>query len=501
MENHSKLGDYLVESKIISQVQLDAALAEQKITSEKLGAILVRDGFMTRGKLVEVLLKLNPDSLNEESHYTSLIPPEVLLKWQTMVVAETPDSVYVSSYLPEYQVLPEIEPYCRPLKVRFGPADIDKLDAYLGYLDELVHGEQSVLDRVLYRAFNENASDIHIIPRHASYSVFFRRLGVRGLVHEGTIEEYNSLAARIKDLSKMDLAERRIPQDGGFQTEHNGRLVDLRVATVPTGNSEYVIIRLLDPDNAKPSLDGLGITRVAEWRKGTSRNSGLNLICGPTGSGKTTTLNATIRELDRFGSAIFTLEDPVEYRVPYVGQVNINNNVGLDYARGIRAFMRSDPDIIIVGEIRDQETARNAIRAAETGHMVIGTLHTETIFGAVQRLKDLDVPAFELTYLLRSVLVQSLIRTVCKVCHGEGCAHCHQAGFTGRTIVSECNYFSDEQDVARMLKGERWWPSRIEDALTKADSGQTSMAEVLRVFGEEGKNALLLREAQTEGVH
>lgn len=501
MENHSKLGDYLVDSKIITRDQLDAALAEQKITSEKLGAILVRDGFMTRGKLVEVLLKLNPESLNDESHYTSLIPPEVLLKCQTMVVAETPDSVYVSSYLPEYQVLPEIEKYCRPLKIHFGPADIDKLDAYLGYLDELVHGEQSILDRLLYRAFNENASDIHVIPRHASYSVFFRRLGVRGLVHEGTIEEYNSLAARIKDLSHMDLAERRIPQDGGFQTEHNGRLVDLRVATVPTGNSEYLIIRLLDPDNAKPSLDGLGITRVAEWRKGTSRANGLNLICGPTGSGKTTTLNATIRELDRFSSAIYTLEDPVEYRIPYVGQVNINNNVGLDYARGIRAFMRADPDVIIVGEIRDVETARNAIRAAETGHMVIGTLHTETIFGAIQRLKDLDVPSFELTYLLRSVLVQSLIRTVCKICHGKGCNHCHQVGYTGRTIVSECNYFSDEHEVQRMLKGERWWPTCIDDALLKADSGDTLTSEVLRVFGEEAKNAIAKRSTAESGAY
>ncbi|MFN4262030.1 MAG: GspE/PulE family protein, partial [Gemmataceae bacterium] len=174
-----------------------------------------------------------------------------------------------------------------------------------------------------------------------SYTVFFRHLGVRRIVHEGDLEEYNMLVARIKDLSRMDLAERRIPQDGGYSMEYNGKLVDLRVATLPVGSAEYVVIRLLDPDRVQPNLDKLGITRVDEWRKGVSRPDGLCLICGPTGSGKTTTLNASIREMDRFASSIFTLEDPVEYRIPYIGQVNINQPLGLDFARGIRAFMRS----------------------------------------------------------------------------------------------------------------------------------------------------------------
>ena len=492
--DNEQLGTHLLQAGLVRKDQLEAARAEQRITGEKLGNILVRDGFLSRQNLVEILLELDPASLHAESHFTARIPPEVLLETQTMVVTETDSAFYIASLQPESVVLGRLESYREGRALHFMPVDVEKLDGYLAFLDELVNGEQAALDKLLHRAFNEGISDIHIVPRYSTYSVFFRRLGVRHLAHEGNLEEYNSLTARIKDLSKMDLAERRVPQDGGFQLEHNGRLVDLRVATTPVNNSEYVVIRLLDPDNAKPSLSGLGITRVKEWRKGTSRPDGLNLICGPTGSGKTTTLNASIREADRFGSAIFTLEDPVEYRIPYVGQVNVNPAVGLDYARGIRAFMRSDPDIIVVGEIRDQETARNAIKSAETGHMVLGTLHTESIFGAVQRLRDLDVPAYELVYLLRSILVQRLLRTTCPRCKAAGCPHCHGTGYAGRTIVSECAYFSQESEVQRLVKGERWWPSMLDDAVGKYRAGVTTRAEVQRVFGEEA-SVLLGEEA------
>jgi general secretion pathway protein E len=237
-------------------------------------------------------------------------------------------------------------------------------------------------------------------------------------------------------------------------------------------------------------LDGLGITRLVEWRKGVSRPNGLCLICGPTGSGKTTTLNATVKEMDRFERAIFTMEDPVEYRIPYVGQVGANPAVGLDFARGVRAFMRLDPDVIVVGEVRDAETARNAIKAAETGHLVLATLHTSTIYGAVGRLRDLDVPAHELRYLLRSVLVQNLMRTVCHHCHGDGCAVCQNTGYSGRTVISECAYFSSEHDVQRLLDGDVWWPTLMDDAILKFRQGQSTADEVIRLFGAEAAAAL-----------
>ena len=284
----------------------------------------------------------------------------------------------------------------------------------------------------------------------------------------------------------MDLAERRIPQDGGVQVENNGRLSDMRVATLPTPDGqENIVIRLLDPDRIQPSLNLLGITRVDQWRMGVSRPEGICLICGPTGSGKTTTLNASVREMNRFEKAIYTVEDPVEYRIPYVGQININQPVGLDFARSIRAFMRADPDIIIVGEIRDVETARNAIKAAETGHLVLGTLHTSTIRGAIDRLRDIGVSADEMRYILRTVLVQRLVRTLCPSCKGEGCDDCFQSGYGGRTIVSECNYFPSVKEVDALIDGEITWPTMAEDAVLKIKEGMTDIKEVYRVFGEE----------------
>lgn len=482
-----RLGDYLLDKGLINDVQLKAALAEQRVTQERLGIILVRGGFITRTTLLDAILATNPDQIHGESHFTARVPPEVLLKTRTMVVAETGGHTYLATLGSERQADAEIREFYPDAKLVFVAANFDQVDGYLEDLYAMQNDEASLMDKLLREAFSEGASDIHIIPRFDSYSVFFRRLGVRHLQHEGSLDEYATLSARIKDMSRMDLAERRIPQDGGFQLEHNGKLVDLRVATTPVGTAEYIVMRLLDPERVQPSLEGLGITRVSEWRDGVSRPDGLCFICGPTGSGKTTTLNASIREMDRFGNAIFSLEDPVEYRIPYVGQVNVNPAVGLTFDRGLRAFMRQDPDVIVLGEIRDLDTARNAIKAGETGHLVLGTLHTGSVHGAVQRLRDLGVPANELTYLLRSVLVQRLIRTICTHCHGAGCATCSHKGYGGRTIVSECAYFSSEDDVKRMLDGERWWPSMLDDALVKLEQGVTTKAEVIRIFGKEAR--------------
>ena len=485
-----RLGEYLLSKNLINEAQLHAALAEQKVTQERLGMILTRDGFLTRRDLLRAILATNPDQIHGESFFTARVPGEVLLASRTMVVAETETQVFLTTLGSEKQAAADIKPYYPEAEVVFVAGNFEQVDNYLEDVRAMLQDDDSLVDRLLRRAFSEGVSDVHIVPRYSSYTVFFRHLGVRHHVHEGDLDEYNTLAARVKDLSRMDLAERRIPQDGGFQMEYNGKLVDLRVATVPTGNNEYIVLRLLDPDRVQPSLNGLGITQVSEWRKGVSRPYGLCLICGPTGSGKTTTLNASIREMDRFENSIFTLEDPVEYRIPYLGQVNINNALGLDFARGIRAFMRTDPDIIVVGEIRDPETARNAIKAAETGHLVLGTLHTGSIHGTVQRLRDLDVPAAELVYLLRSILVQRLIRTLCTACHGKGCPACSNTGYAARSIVSECAYFQNEEEVKRLLSGDRWWPSMMEDAVIKYNEGLTTSREIIRVFGEEARALL-----------
>lgn len=264
----------------------------------------------------------------------------------------------------------------------------------------------------------------------------------------------------------------------------------LRVVAVPTTDGERIVVRLLDPDSMNLSLDDLGITRVADWRKAVSRPYGLCLICGPTGSGKTTTLNATAREMNFLERAIYTAEDPVEYRIAYAGQVNINKTVNLDFSEAVKTFMRADPDVIIVGEVRDIETARNAIKAAETGHLVIATLHTGSILGAVGRLRDIGVASYELLHLLRGVMVQRLVRTICKPCAGAGCRECRDTGYRGRTIVSEATYLPNEEAVAKVLNSERNWPTIVDDALAKLQAGETDMREIRRVFGAEVDDAI-----------
>ncbi|NLC21497.1 MAG: Flp pilus assembly complex ATPase component TadA [Halomonadaceae bacterium] len=485
-----RLGDHLLEAGLISQNMLDVALAEQHVTGELLGKILVRSGFLTQKDLIQAIHRVDMNQLSSERSLVTRCPPEVLLESRTMILAETDDSVFLATLEDEQYVRSQMRIYYTDEDLVFNPVNMDLLDEYLDALTRIVRNEGALVDRLLRRALRDSVTDVHIQPRTQSYSVFFRYLGVLKHAHEGDLDEYSSLVAQIKDRSRIDIAERRIPQDGAFQVEHNGRMVDMRVATVPTVDGEKVVVRLLDPDSVNPKLEGLGITRLPKWRAGFSNADGICLVCGPTGSGKTTTLNGTVREMDRFGKSINTLEDPVEYRIPYVTQVNINHVVGLDFARGVRAFMRADPEVIICGEIRDIETARNAIKASETGHMVLGTLHTGSIRGTIDRIRDIGVEVSDLRYLLRAILVQRLIRTFCHHCKGEKCDHCYHTGFGGRSVISEVEYFSGPEDVDRMVAGEVWWPTMIDDAIDKVSQGVTSPEEVFRVFGEQGRARL-----------
>lgn len=486
------LGEYLIRKKIITPLQLDIALAEQSVTRERLGMILTRGGFVSRDQLIEAILETNPRQIHNESQFTYRVPSEVLIRNKAMITAERETEVYVATLESSSQTYVDLKGYYPEKEIIFTAANHEKIEEYLSQLQRMETNEDSLVDKLLRKAFIEGISDIHIIPSYGSYLVMARDQGVRRKFHVGTLDEYNMLVARIKDLSRMDMAERRIPQDGGFSMEFNSKIVQLRVATTPVNNMEYVVLRLLDADRVNPSLDKLGITNVDQWRKGVSLPDGICLICGPTGSGKSTTLVATMREYDRFSEAIFTLEDPVEYAMQYVGQVNVNPAVGLDFARGVRAFMRQDPDKIIVGEIRDIETARNAVKAAETGHLVLGTLHTRTIDGAISRLRDLDVGANELKYILRSVLVQRLVRTLCATCGGVagGCPACKHTRYRGRTIVSECKYFRNDVEVQEMLDGKHDWTRMVEDAVNKVKQGITDAAEIHRVFGEAGDEEL-----------
>lgn len=484
--NSRQIGQILIDRGLISETQLKLALMEQSVTREPLGQVLYRLGFIRRDALIDALLDQGPDALSGEELFSNKIPPSLLVEMRVMLIAEHGNTLYAATDSPISIVRDMLEEYFPQREIEFISFDPRRFEHYLERLNAFTRND-GLLEKLLQDAIARHVSDIHIMPKEESFLVMFRYLGVRYPEYEGSLEDYARLVARIKDKSNLDLAERRIPQDGSFSYHFESKNVDVRVATVPVIQGEYLVLRILDPDHSAPSVEDLGITRVAEWRAGISRSNGLCLVCGPTGSGKTTTLNASLKELDRFGKAVFTVEDPVEYRESFVGQVNVNPSINLDFSRALKAFMRADPDIIVLGEIRDIETARNAMRAAETGHLVLATLHTESIFGAVQRLADIGIPRHELIHLLRAVLVQRLVRVTCKHCQGEGCDHCHGYGYSGRTVVSECAYFPTTESVRKMAQDTVDWPTLIEDAIDKCRAGITDEREILRIFGEEAR--------------
>lgn len=499
-EKRHRFGEYVYRKGLISKDALYAASLEQAVTGAKIGQILVANGFLTDKDRVEAILATEHSRIAQEKVTRCRIPVDILSEYNIMISAEQDDRIYVATCESERSVRLIVAEYYPNKHIEFVAFDASAMNVFLSSMrkmssiDDPANLEELMLDRIVYNALGEGASDIHIIPRATSYSVFYRKDGVRRLIHTGNLTEYQVLIAKIKDKAAMDLAERRKPQDGGFQMEYASKMIDLRIATIPVVDGhEICIVRLLDSDRVQPSLEKLGISEVTKWRKGIRHQFGLCLICGPTGSGKTTTLNASVREMDRFGKAIYSIEDPVEYRIPFVAQVAVNKQVDLDFANAIRAFMRADPDVMIVGEVRDRETAANALKAAETGHLVIATLHTGSIVGAITRLKELGIEPYELRYLVRAIMVQTLIRTLCKTCGGREperheCHECNGSGYRGRTVVSECEYFEGPDDVQKIIPEankhiEETWVPKEKDAVEKMYAGLTDFAELDRVFG------------------
>lgn len=492
---------YLYNNKLLNQDQAQVSLAEYSITDKPIGSILISNGFVSQKDYINAIIDFKPDFLINEESISDSIDFEILLKTNTMIQAETNDNIYVSTYELHTTVEDELKPFTKGKNLVFMPASLDQIDSYIDKISQMHYSNTGFVDELLRKALKVEASDIHIYPPKdtGSYSVFFRVDGVRFHIHEGSAEEYYQTIARIKDRSHLDIAEKRVPQDGSFQIESKGKYIDIRVATIPHAKGDEIVVnRLLDPDRVKASLNTLGISEVEEWRKGVSRPDGLALICGPTGSGKTTTLEGSKNEMDRFGKAIYEIADPIEYHTPYTGQVNVNDMVGLDFNTGVKAFMRADPDIMVLGEIRDENTARNAIKAAQTGHLLIGTLHTNSIRGVVARLKDVGVSPVEITELLRTVLAQRLLRTFCTSCEKKGCYECNYTGYRGRTVVSECAYFNSVDDVQNLIDGKISWSTMVEDAVLKVKEGVTDANEVIRVFGEEGRLELVKQGMETE---
>ncbi len=404
-----------------------------------------------------------------------------------------------------------------------GELDLDDVARELSEPEDLLESDDDapiirLINALITEAIKENASDIHIEPFETRLSIRFRVDGVLREVLEPPRQVASLLVSRIKVMARLDIAEKRLPQDGRIALRIAGRPVDIRVSTLPSGHGERVVMRLLDKQAGRLDLAQLGMAAEDEQRlrRLIAKPHGIILVTGPTGSGKTTTLYAVLSALNTSERNILTVEDPIEYDLDGIGQTPVNTKVDMTFAKGLRAILRQDPDVVMVGEIRDSETAQIAVQASLTGHLVLSTLHTNSAVGAITRLQDMGIEPFLLSSSLLGIVAQRLVRNLCPDCKkplelspqerekyriGEGqtvyqpvgCPACLQLGYRGRSGIYELIEIDDtlsrmihdqasQQDLEQQAR--RRHPSIVEDGLRKVRQGITSLDEVFRVTRE-----------------
>jgi len=392
---------------------------------------------------------------------------------------------------------------------------------------ELMAGQSPVIKFVNYlisNAVREGASDIHIEPKEKVMKTRYRIDGVLFEMMESPLKMHPAIVSRIKIMSNLDISERRLPQDGKIKVNIGGRGIDLRISTLPTNHGEKVVIRVLDSKSIMRGLEQLGMEKdvMGTFGEQVALPHGILLVTGPTGSGKSTTLYSALCQMDGEKLNVSTVEDPVEYELDFCNQVQTNEKIGLDFATSLRSLLRQDPDVIMIGEIRDNETARIAVQAALTGHLVLSTLHTNDAASSITRLVDIGIDSYLIAASLNAVLAQRLVRKICPKCkkkykapdkmseylkrsgikvknfyHGTGCKNCRESGYVGRVGIYEFlviddafrNMINKDSSVNNMRRvfhksGNR---SLFEDGLLKVNQGLTTIDEVLRVTEVYGK--------------
>ncbi len=561
-----RLGDVLISAGVIDEKSLSEALTRQKSTGERLGEALISSGRVSEIDIVSALasqLDLRvfyaPDAISAEPETTLLIPEQMARRYHAVAVSRDGMTLTVAIADPLDMVAIDDIRVATGLDIALQvgrAADIDATlaaaytsatagrdiaDAVEGArvelgVDEMAGRDLSeqelinkaedapiirLVDLILGQAVAQRATDIHIEPTEDRVVVRYR---VDGILYDALTppkQFTDAIVVRIKILSDMNVAERRVPLDGRFTIRIENRSVDVRVSSLPTVHGEKVAMRLLDRSAFSTDLGQLGFEddTLALFRKGLSRPFGMVLISGPTGSGKTTTLYGGLSELDRKGKNITTLEDPVEYHMDRINQVSINNKAGMTFARGLRALLRQDPDIVMVGEIRDLETAELAVRAALTGHLVLSTVHANDAPSTLTRMVDIGIEPYLVTSSVHMVMAQRLIRRVCESCkapyepdaavmaslkngelegttfyRGTGCKHCSGRGYRGRIGVYEFMQSTPEitrlvlnhgsADEVRTLAIEQGMRSLRESAFAKVKEGVTTLEESLSAVTE-----------------
>jgi general secretion pathway protein E len=375
-------------------------------------------------------------------------------------------------------------------------ADLSRIMQELPAVEDLLEASDDapiirMLNALLTQAARDGASDIHIEPYERHSSVRFRVDGALREVVQPNRALHAALISRLKIMAELDISEKRLPQDGRISLRIGTRAVDVRVSTLPSAHGERAVLRLLDKSESKISLESVGMTGTTLERllDLIGQPHGIILVTGPTGSGKTTTLYAALSRLDASTSNVMTVEDPIEYELPGIGQTQVNPKIDLDFAKALRAILRQDPDVIMIGEIRDYETAQIAIQASLTGHLVLATLHTNDASSAVTRLTDMGVEPFLLSSSLLGVLAQRLVRKLCEYCKvqvedvARGCQHCGYTGYHGRTGIFEL-MLADEK-----MRG------LIHNRASEADIRTAALANGMRLMRDDGER--LVREGIT----
>jgi type IV pilus assembly protein PilB len=546
--------DILIEKKLISKDQFIAAKFEaERRGSDSVVEILIEMGFITESIVYQILsndkneekVDLKKITLNENT--VKKIPREFASTYKLIAIEENDVSVKIATNDPyNIIVLDQVSNFFNSKEVTAIPYPeseiLELLDKYytssystniLDIISELEASNNSTdrdhkseaspivrfVNALLYEALRINASDIHIEPDEYFVRVRLRIDGVlinKTIVHKN---HWSGICVRIKVLSGMNIAESRKPQDGAINLNLQGRPVDFRVSIIPTIYGENIVIRILDRTRGITALEDLGFNNfnLSVLRLALQRPEGIIIVTGPTGSGKTTTLYSILSMINSIEENIMTLEEPVEYRLPIIRQSEINHRAGFDFAGGLRSLLRQDPDIIFLGEIRDEETAQTALRAAATGHQVFSTLHTNSAIAAITRLIDIGIQPFMLSGSLIAVIAQRLCRRLCNeckkeksmtdkmkmafdlamekdytVCEAVGCEKCYNLGYKGRVVISEILFVNEElnltisseptiKKITEVAKKEGFVPIQ-RDAILKIVQGITSWEEVIRVI-------------------
>ena len=556
---YKKLGDILVSAGIITSKQLDKALDDSKKQKKRIGEYLIDEKIITEAQLIEVLkLQLGIDfidvaKINIPSELTNVVPRNFAKKYNCIPVKETPGTLYLAMSDPlnfnaiedirnvtKKQVVPMIGTAAaidKAIVMLYGSEGVSKaINEMQGdYIDEEQKKEAEAIDNdettapairivnsIIERGVTEGASDIHIEPRDGGLTIRMRIDGVLHQILEIPQSLQNAVISRVKIMANMDIAEKRIPQDGRSNVLIKGRDVDMRISALPTKYGEKIVIRFLEKSEALLSTDGIGLKgkHLEDFNNLLGNSNGVILITGPTGSGKSTTMYTMISKLNKEDVNIITLEDPIEYDVDGVNQVQVNEKVGLTFAEGLRSILRQDPDIVSVGEIRDGETAEIAMRAAITGHLVLSTIHTNSAVATLDRLVDIGVEPYLIASALRGVIAQRLVRKVCPNCKkaytatdeelsalglkntkghkkitfykGKGCPECMNTGYKGRAAVYEILTLTPEIKQAfregvvgtklQAVIDKTGFTTMKEHGISLIKDGTTSASEVIRVL-------------------